>query len=76
MCIKLYLYSIDVDEENWCLFRSQETPSSLNNVLQPIDQMFDFDQDGNNFEFGGFNVLQPLSVTTLFLNVMIIKLMF
>ena len=67
---------IGVDEENWCLFRSQETPSSLNNILQPINQMFAFDQDGTEPDLGGFDVLQPLSVTALILIVMIIKLMF
>lgn len=69
-------YPIGVDEENWCLGRSQETPSSLNNVIQPIDQMFPFDQDPTPPDFGGFDVLQPLPITTLFLIVMIIKLMF
>ena len=66
------------DEENWCLTRSQDTPSSLSEFSQPIDQMFNVnqDQDGTVFNVGGFDVLQPLSVTTLFLIVAIIKLLF
>ena len=76
MCFTTIHIYVGVDEENWCLDRSQDTPSSLNNVLQPINQMFNFDQDGTEPDLGGFDVLQPLSVTTLFLIVMIVKLMF
>ena len=75
VCVLNYPY-IGNDEENWCLTRSQDTPSSLSQFSQPIDQMFNLDQDGTESTLGGFDVLQPLSVTTLFLIVTIIKLMF
>ena len=59
--IKVIFY-IDQDAENWCLTRSQATPSSLNKV-----------QDTNP---GGFVVLQSVSAAGLILIVTLIKLLF
>ena len=55
------IYYIDQDAENWCLTRSQATPSSLNNV-----------QDTNP---GGFVVLQPVSAAGLIVITTLIKLL-
>ena len=67
---------IGQDAENWCLTRSQAAPSSLSNVQQPVDQTFNFDQDGDNTNQGGFIVLQPVSAAGLFLIATLIKLLF
>ena len=70
-----YFYIIGEDSENWCFGRSQDTPSELIEVQQPTDQTHDFDQDGDTNRRGGFSVLQPVSAATLFLIVMLVKLM-
>ena len=69
------LLHADEDAENWCQDRSQDTPSSLA-AVQPSDSTFNFDQGDSDNDDSGFGILQPLSAVTLFLIVMIIKLMF
>ena len=49
-------YIIGEDSENWCLGRSQDTPSVIE-AQQPTNRTHDFDQDGDTNRRGGFSVL-------------------
>ena len=64
------------DEENWCLTRDQRTPSSLSNIIQPVNQTFNFNQDRMDTERGSFMMLEPFSITSLLLLVGLLKLIF